>query len=61
MLDHLWGADSIKASMIALVSGTVLIFVFMIAYYKRAGVIANIALVANVFILLAVIALLEQL
>jgi preprotein translocase subunit SecD len=51
------GADSIKASMIALVSGTVLIFVFMIVYYRRAGVIANIALVANVFILLSVIAL----
>lgn len=51
------GAESIKASMIALVSGTVLIFLFMIAYYRRAGVIANIALVANVFILLAVIAL----
>ncbi len=35
------GADSIKASMIALVSGTVLIFIFMMFYYRRAGVIAN--------------------
>ncbi|MCT7505599.1 protein translocase subunit SecD [Aliarcobacter cryaerophilus] len=51
------GADSIKASMIALVSGTVLIFIFMMFYYRRAGIIANIALIANVFILLAVIAL----
>lgn len=51
------GADSIKASMIALVSGTILIFLFMIFYYRRAGIIANIALLANVFILLAVIAL----
>ncbi len=51
------GADSIKASMIALVSGTILIFLFMMFYYRRAGVIANIALIANVFILLAVIAL----
>lgn len=51
------GADSIKASMIALVSGTVLIFLFMLFYYRRAGVIANIALIANVFILVAIIAL----
>ncbi|MDX3959806.1 protein translocase subunit SecD [Aliarcobacter skirrowii] len=51
------GADSIKASMIALISGTVLIFLFMMLYYRRAGMIANIALIANIFILLAVIAL----
>ncbi|PRM91834.1 protein translocase subunit SecD [Arcobacter cryaerophilus gv. occultus] len=51
------GADSIKASMIALISGTTLIFIFMMFYYRRAGIIANIALIANVFILLAVIAL----
>ena len=51
------GADSIRASMLALVSGTVLIFLFMIAYYRRAGLIANVALVANIFIIIGVIAL----
>ncbi|WP_418185041.1 protein translocase subunit SecD [Aliarcobacter vitoriensis] len=51
------GADSIQASMIALISGTVLIFFFMLIYYRRAGFIANIALISNIFILLAVIAL----
>lgn len=51
------GADSIKSSMIALISGTLLIFLFMIFYYRRAGVIANIALIANVFILISIIAL----
>ncbi|WP_419671311.1 protein translocase subunit SecD [Aliarcobacter butzleri] len=51
------GADSIKASMLALVSGTVLIFLFMIIYYRRAGLIANVALVANIFIIIGVIAL----
>ncbi|MCG3652997.1 protein translocase subunit SecD [Aliarcobacter butzleri] len=51
------GADSIKASMLALVSGTVLIFLFMIVYYRRAGLIANVALVANIFIIIGVIAL----
>lgn len=51
------GEDSIRASMIALISGTALIFLFMIFYYRRAGIIANIALLANVVILLAIIAL----
>ena len=51
------GADSIKASTIALVSGFVLVMVFMVVYYRMAGVIANIALVANLFLLLAVMAL----
>jgi preprotein translocase subunit SecD len=51
------GADSIKASTIALVSGFALVFVFMIIYYRRAGIIANIALIANVFIIIAVMAM----
>jgi len=51
------GADSIKASMIALIGGFVLVIVFMIAYYRMAGVIANIALIANLFIILAVMSL----
>ena len=51
------GADSIKASMIALIGGFVLVIVFMVVYYKMAGVIANIALIANLFIILAVMAL----
>ena len=51
------GADSIKASMIALISGFVLVMAFMVVYYRMAGVIANIALVANLFLILAVMAL----
>jgi preprotein translocase subunit SecD len=51
------GADSIRASMIALVGGFVLVILFMMVYYKAAGVIANIALIANLFIILAVMAL----
>jgi len=51
------GADSIEASMVALMGGFVLVFVFMIVYYKMAGIIANIALVANLFLILAVMAL----
>jgi len=51
------GADSIKASMFALLSGFVLVMVFMVVYYRMAGVIANIALVVNLFLILAVMAL----
>jgi len=51
------GADSIKASLVALVGGFVLVIIFMIIYYRMAGVIANIALIANLLILLAVMSL----
>ncbi len=51
------GADSIKASMVALIGGFVLVILFMMVYYRMAGVIANIALIANLFILLAVMSL----
>ncbi len=51
------GADSIKASMIALISGFVLVVLFMIVYYGMAGVISNIALIVNLFIVIAVMAL----
>jgi len=51
------GADSIKASMVALIGGFVMVIVFMMIYYRMAGVIANIALIANLFIILAVMSL----
>ncbi len=51
------GADSIEASMIALIGGFVLVIIFMMVYYRLAGVIANVALIANLFIILAVMSL----
>lgn len=51
------GADSIKASLIALIGGFMLVIAFMVVYYRAAGVVANIALIANLFIILAVMAL----
>lgn len=51
------GADSIEASLVALIGGFVLVIVFMMVYYGLAGVIANIALVSNLFIILAVMSL----
>ncbi len=51
------GADSIKASMIALILGFILVVIFMVLYYKIAGLIANIALITNIFIIVSVMAM----
>ncbi len=51
------GADSIKASMIALISGFVLVVIFMVIYYRIAGIVSNIALIVNLFIIIAVMAM----
>ena len=53
------GADSIKASSIALIIGFLSVVVFMVIYYGMAGVISNVALIANLFLLLAVMSLFE--
>jgi preprotein translocase subunit SecD len=50
------GADSVKASLIALVSGFAAVVFFMCFYYRAAGVIASVALVSNLIILIALIA-----
>jgi preprotein translocase subunit SecD len=51
------GADSIQASMVALIGGFILVIIFMVVYYRMAGLIANIALIANLLIILAVMSL----
>jgi preprotein translocase subunit SecD len=51
------GADSIRSATIALISGFLLVIFFMIFYYGMAGIISNIALVTNLFIILAVMSL----
>ena len=53
------GADNIKASLIALIVGFLAVIIFMIFYYGVAGVVANLALVANLFLILAVMSLFE--
>lgn len=53
------GADSIQASVIALISGFILVVGFMIAYYAMAGVFASLALVINLFLIIAVMALFD--
>lgn len=51
------GADSIQASLFALISGFLAVIAFMVYYYKRAGIIANIALVVNLFLIISIMAL----
>ncbi len=51
------GADSIKASSLALMLGFVLVVIFMVLYYGMAGVIANVALIGNLFLILAIMSL----
>ncbi len=53
------GADSIRASMIALIIGFLSVVVFMFIYYGMAGAIANAALIANLFLILAIMSLFE--
>jgi preprotein translocase subunit SecD len=51
------GADSIKASSLALALGFLLVVIFMVLYYGMAGVIANVALIGNIFLILAIMSL----
>ena len=51
------GADSIRQSLIALISGFVLVVLFMAVYYGIAGLIADIALIANLFLIIGIMAL----
>jgi len=53
----LLGADSINSGMKASVIGILLVVGFMMFYYRLAGVVANFALVLNVLIILACLAL----
>ncbi len=51
------GKDSIIDGSIALISGFVLVFIFMLIYYGMAGLIADIALIGNLFLIIAVMSL----
>ena len=53
------GQDSIRQGIIATLISAALIVLFMIFYYRIAGVVANIALVLNIILVLAVLAILR--
>ena len=53
------GADSIKSGITSLVIGFLLVILFMFYKYKLFGLIANLALVANLIMLIGVLTILE--
>ena len=53
------GEENIERGMLAVAAGFVLVLVFMAAYYKVFGLVANVALTLNLVILVAVMSLLE--
>jgi protein-export membrane protein SecD len=50
------GSDSIRRGILASLIGALIVLVFMVIYYSFAGVLADFALVINVFFLLAILA-----
>lgn len=50
------GADYIRAGMLSLAWAFLAVSVFMLLYYKKAGIAANVALVLNIIIVLSVLA-----
>ena len=53
------GEDSIKSGTISLMVGFLLVIIFMLYKYRIFGIIANISLVANLFMLIGVLTMLE--
>jgi preprotein translocase subunit SecD len=50
------GADSIREGVTSFIVGGVLVIVFMIAYYKQAGLVAVVAVILNILYMLATLA-----
>jgi len=50
------GTDSIRQGVISFIVGTSLVILFMIFYYKGAGILADVALIFHILFLLAILA-----
>jgi preprotein translocase subunit SecD len=53
------GAESVEKGASAIMIGSILVLLFMFIYYRTSGLIANLALVLNVFLVMAVLAMFE--
>lgn len=53
------GTDSIQKGVLSMVVGSIILFAFMLVYYKLAGLFANIALILNIIIIVACLAILQ--
>lgn len=50
------GSDSIRQGILATIIGSLLVILFMIVYYRLSGVVADIALIVNILLIMAVLA-----
>jgi preprotein translocase subunit SecD len=50
------GSDSIKQGILATIIGSLLVILFMIVYYRLSGAVADIALIVNILLIMAVLA-----
>jgi len=50
------GSDSIQQGILATIIGSLLVILFMVVYYRLSGAVADIALIINIFLILAVLA-----
>ena len=50
------GRDSVRQGVVSFILGSILVLIFMAAYYRGAGLLADVALVLNVFFMMAILA-----
>lgn len=50
------GQEAIRAGLLSLLASFVAVFLLMMAYYNRSGVIANIAMILNLFLIIGIVA-----
>ena len=50
------GRDSVRQGIFSFIFGSILVLIFMVAYYRGAGVLADVALVLNIFFMMAILA-----
>ena len=50
------GAEAIKSGLLSLLAAFVLVCLFMVAYYSTSGIIANIAVIINLFFIISILA-----
>lgn len=50
------GEESTRAGLISIIAGFVLVVLFMILYYRTAGIVANVALLLNLILILGILA-----
>ena len=53
------GRDSIEAGMFSLIVGFILVIIFMLIKYKIFGLVSNISLIANLFMMVGILTILE--